>query len=180
MTPYRSSVSAAPSQRYVHSSGGAFDRLHGDRRLMAKPRGGNGANLGFEQTLWAAADKLRGHLDAAEYKHVVLGLIFLKYISDAFGARTLGSSTMSRQTMRCGDPSPSFLGPARFLDVITGEQLKVRAVSVDPVAPLSGDLLEKAAIHELRQKLVRRGPGDVESFLHGRGRHQRLLVEVVE
>ncbi|MEQ9370861.1 MAG: type I restriction-modification system subunit M N-terminal domain-containing protein [Coleofasciculus chthonoplastes F3-SA18-01] len=44
----------------------------------------NGATLGFEQTLWTAADKLRGHLDAAEYKHVVLGLIFLKYISDAF------------------------------------------------------------------------------------------------
>lgn len=48
---------------------------------------GNGTKLGFEQTLWAAADKLRGHLDAAEYKHVVLGLIFLKYISDAFEAR---------------------------------------------------------------------------------------------
>src|SRR5438445_13456243 len=44
----------------------------------------NGANLGFEETLWQAADKLRGHMDAAEYKHVVLGLIFLKYISDAF------------------------------------------------------------------------------------------------
>ncbi len=44
----------------------------------------NGANLGFEQKLWQAADKLRGHIDAAEYKHVVLGLIFLKYISDAF------------------------------------------------------------------------------------------------
>lgn len=44
----------------------------------------NGATLGFEATLWAAADKLRGHMDAAEYKHVVLGLIFLKYISDAF------------------------------------------------------------------------------------------------
>ena len=43
-----------------------------------------GANLGFEQTLWAMADKLRGHMDASEYKHVVLGLIFLKYISDAF------------------------------------------------------------------------------------------------
>src|SRR5580692_3735054 len=40
--------------------------------------------LGFEATLWAAADKLRGNMDAAEYKHVVLGLIFLKYISDAF------------------------------------------------------------------------------------------------
>jgi len=43
-----------------------------------------GANLGFEDKLWAAADKLRGNMDAAEYKHVVLGLIFLKYISDAF------------------------------------------------------------------------------------------------
>ena len=40
--------------------------------------------LGIEQKLWAAADKLRGNLDAAEYKHVVLGLIFLKYIFDAF------------------------------------------------------------------------------------------------
>jgi len=47
-------------------------------------RSGNGANLGFEDKLWAAADKLRGNMDAAEYKHVVLGLIFLKYISDAF------------------------------------------------------------------------------------------------
>jgi type I restriction enzyme M protein len=48
--------------------------------------GGNGsaANLGFEQKLWQAADKLRNNMDAAEYKHVVLGLIFLKYISDAF------------------------------------------------------------------------------------------------
>jgi type I restriction enzyme M protein len=44
----------------------------------------NGANLGFEQKLWQAADKLRGHMDAADYKNVVLGLVFLKYISDAF------------------------------------------------------------------------------------------------
>ena len=48
---------------------------------------GNGANLGFENQMWAAADKLRGHMDASEYKHVVLGLIFLKYISDAFQAK---------------------------------------------------------------------------------------------
>ncbi len=45
------------------------------------------ANLGFEKKLWAAADKLRGSMDAADYKHVVLGLIFLKYISDAFNKR---------------------------------------------------------------------------------------------
>ena len=44
----------------------------------------NGAIVGFEQKLWTAADKLRSNMDAAEYKHVVLGLIFLKYISDAF------------------------------------------------------------------------------------------------
>jgi type I restriction enzyme M protein len=45
---------------------------------------GNGANIGYEPELWKAADALRGSMDAAEYKHVVLGLIFLKYISDAF------------------------------------------------------------------------------------------------
>lgn len=49
---------------------------------MAKTN--NGANLGFENQLWRAADALRSNMDAAEYKHVVLGLIFLKYISDAF------------------------------------------------------------------------------------------------
>ena len=41
-------------------------------------------NNELEKTLWAAADKLRSNMDAAEYKHIVLGLIFLKYISDAF------------------------------------------------------------------------------------------------
>ena len=43
-----------------------------------------GANIGFETKLWLAADKLRSNMDASEYKHVVLGLIFLKYISDTF------------------------------------------------------------------------------------------------
>ena len=47
----------------------------------------NGAMLGFEATLYQAADKLRNNMDAAEYKHVVLGLIFLKYISDAFAEK---------------------------------------------------------------------------------------------
>jgi type I restriction enzyme M protein len=41
----------------------------------------NGSALDFEAQLWAAADKMRGHMDASEYKHVYLGLIFLKYIS---------------------------------------------------------------------------------------------------
>jgi len=42
------------------------------------------ANIGFEETLWKSADKLRGSMDSSDYKHVVLGLIFLKYISDKF------------------------------------------------------------------------------------------------
>ena len=48
---------------------------------------GNGVTTGYETELWAAANALRGNMDAAEYKHVVLGLIFLKYISDAFEER---------------------------------------------------------------------------------------------
>ena len=47
----------------------------------------NGASLGFEKKIWDAACILRGNMDAAEYKHVVLGLIFLKYISDCFQQR---------------------------------------------------------------------------------------------
>ena len=50
----------------------------------AKKNNDSSANLGFEAKLWLAADKLRNNMDAAEYKHVVLGLIFIKYISDAF------------------------------------------------------------------------------------------------
>ena len=54
------------------------------RAARGESKKSNGANLGFESKLWSAADKLRNNMDAAEYKHVVLGLIFLKYISDAF------------------------------------------------------------------------------------------------
>src|SRR5882724_4981714 len=53
-------------------------------RSRAAVKTNNSANIGFEAKLWLAADKLRSNMDAAEYKHVVLGLIFLKYISDSF------------------------------------------------------------------------------------------------
>jgi len=58
-----------------------------NKRSSEAAGSGHGANLSFEQKLWQAADKMRGHMDAAEYKHVALGLIFLKYISDAFEER---------------------------------------------------------------------------------------------
>ena len=52
---------------------------------MAKKE--NTTSIGFEEIIWRAADKLRGNLSASEYEGVVLGLIFLKYISDKFEAK---------------------------------------------------------------------------------------------
>ena len=51
---------------------------------MAKKKNENTTSIGFEEVIWRAADKLRGNLNASEYEGVVLGLIFLKYISDKF------------------------------------------------------------------------------------------------
>src|SRR5947207_10374954 len=54
------------------------------RRNTPQRKGDTAATLGYEAQLWQMADALRGSMDAAEYKHVVLGLVFVKYISDAF------------------------------------------------------------------------------------------------
>ncbi len=54
---------------------------------MATKKQSNTQELGFEEKIWKAADSMRGHIDASEYKNVVLGLIFLKYISDRFEQR---------------------------------------------------------------------------------------------
>src|SRR5437667_4688343 len=62
------------------------------------------ANLGFEAKLWQAADALRNNMDAAEYKHVVLGLIFLKYISDAFEAKHAELESQKAQGADPEDP----------------------------------------------------------------------------
>lgn len=55
-----------------------------EKSATRKPSKKEAGLIGFEAKLWAAADALRNNMDAAEYKHVVLGLLFLKYISDAF------------------------------------------------------------------------------------------------
>src|SRR3989338_603900 len=66
-----------------------------------KKNNDTGANLGFEAKLWQMADGLRNNMDAAEYKHVVLGLIFLKYISDAFEAK---HAELEAQKAKGADP----------------------------------------------------------------------------
>ena len=58
----------------------------------------NGVLVGYEAALWRMADAMRGSMDAAEYKHVALGLIFLKYISDAFGEARARLEADSHQT----------------------------------------------------------------------------------
>jgi type I restriction enzyme M protein len=63
-----------------------------------------GANLGFEAKLWQMADGLRNNMDAAEYKHVVLGLIFLKYISDAFESKHAELETQRKKGADPEDP----------------------------------------------------------------------------
>jgi hypothetical protein len=91
---------------------------------MARPRSAgktnNSANIGFEAKLWLAADKLRSNMDAAEYKHVVPGLIFLKCMSAK--RPTIGKDAMTRwwrlgmTTPRFrGIPPKDFAGPARTL-----------------------------------------------------------------
>ena len=75
------------SGRKKDGSHGGRQRTSNEPSKTANRAGGNGATTGYEAELWAMADALRGSMDAAEYKHVVLGLIFLKYISDAFEER---------------------------------------------------------------------------------------------
>ncbi|HEY2292803.1 MAG TPA: N-6 DNA methylase [Thermoanaerobaculia bacterium] len=74
----------APPTKAADATPPTSGRPRGQAGAKKPSKAASSANLGFEDKLWAAADKLRGHMDASEYKNVVLGLIFLKYISDTF------------------------------------------------------------------------------------------------
>src|SRR5438876_7097631 len=78
-----------------------MSKVRGKKPVSGKE---TGANLGFEAKLWQAADALRNNMDAAEYKHVVLGLIFLKYISDAFDAKHAELESQKTQGANPEDP----------------------------------------------------------------------------
>jgi type I restriction-modification system DNA methylase subunit len=86
-----------------------------------KTKNGTAANVGYEAELWRMADALRGSMDAAEYKHVVLGLIFLKYISDAFEAQHVElKEKMRRLTAQLREQQAE----ARRLDGVIARNLK--------------------------------------------------------
>jgi type I restriction enzyme M protein len=86
--------------------------------------------LGFEEQLWRTADKLRGSMDAAEYKHVVLGLIFLKYISDTFTAKR----DELRRTLGHPD-SPDYIPDAAFREELLESRDEYLAEGVFWVPP---------------------------------------------
>ncbi len=85
---------------------------------MAKKR--TDEPLGFEDALWKPADKLRGSMDASEYKHVVLGLIFLKYIDD--------SSSERREKLAADLTAEGFKGDA-LADLLECSSIRLPAIS---------------------------------------------------
>lgn len=113
------------------------------RKVASEPQK-KPASRAFEAPLWAAADKLRGNMDAAEYKHVALGLIFLKYISDRFNERKAEAEA---------DPENAFLADERdwysaesvfwVPEHARWEYLKENATSTDPTI---GALIDRAML----------------------------------
>jgi type I restriction enzyme M protein len=106
--------------------------------LAAKPASG------FETTLWAAADKLRGNMDASEYKHVALGLIFLKYISDRFEERR-AEALADPEEAELVDERDLYVGDNVFWvpEEARWDFLKVHATSVEPTI---GALIDQAML----------------------------------
>ncbi|MDP2668480.1 MAG: class I SAM-dependent DNA methyltransferase [bacterium] len=130
-----------------------------------KPK--NNKDLSFEKELWSAADRLRGNIDAGEYKHIVLGLLFLKYISDAFNQRRVELETkttdsknkefyISDQKARVSfiDDKNSYLGVGVFFvpKKARWDYLRDRAMQ-----PTIGKIIEEAmdAIEAENQKQLR-------------------------
>ena len=81
------SASRKPTATTADAGDAKQPASHRNQSATARPAPDNGATIGYEAQLWQAANALRGNMDAAEYKHVVLGIVFLKYISDAFKER---------------------------------------------------------------------------------------------
>jgi type I restriction enzyme M protein len=98
----------------------------------------------IETTLWASADKLRGNMDAAEYKHVALGLIFLKYISDRFEERR-AQALADAEEAPLVDERDLYVGDNVFWvpERARWEFLKANATSTDPTI---GALIDQAMI----------------------------------
>ena len=112
------------------------------KKVVIEPEKPN--SRAFEAPLWAAADKLRGNMDAAEYKHVALGLIFLKYISDRFNERR-AEALASPEEAFLADERDWYSSESVFWvpEHARWEYLKENATSTDPTI---GALIDKAML----------------------------------
>jgi type I restriction-modification system DNA methylase subunit len=133
---------------------------------MAKPKNSRGskntgATVGYEAQLWQMADALRGSMDAAEYKHVVLGLIFLKYISDAFEEQHAKLVAEHARDQRAMDvpifPTSQGLVARQIEPLFAREALAVEEIKT--LAALRDTLLPKLVSGELRIKDAERFVG---------------------
>ena len=108
-------------------------------KLNRTPANTSGATVGYEPELWRMADALRGSMDAAEYKHVVLGLIFLKYISDAFEEQHAKLEAERAQGADPEDPDEPFDQKMQRLVAQLREQ---QAEAAKPDAAIAANLKE--------------------------------------
>ena len=104
----------------------------------------NGANLGFEEKLWQAADKLRSHMDSAEYKHVVLGLIFLKYIFAASGLKAPEISILSDKFLEEVRELPHKNLALELLRKLLNDEIRARSRRNVVEGRSFGEMLEQA------------------------------------
>ena len=108
--------------------------------------------MGFKATLWAAADKMRNNMDAAEYKHVVLGLIFLKYISDAFEER---HTQLEKEVDQGADPeNPDGHRADNLLGALRSPVESVQAQAPQPKSLANQVLRKIGGARELYNRLI--------------------------
>jgi type I restriction enzyme M protein len=115
------------------------------------PAAASGADLSFKSKLWDAADRMRGHMDPGEYKHIALGLIFLKYISDAFEEHYL-----ALQKEKYADPEDpdEYRGDNIFWVPAEARWSKLQAAAKQPEI---GKLIDEAMLAIERENVSLRG-----------------------
>ena len=121
---------------------------------MRDKKQNSGANLGFEEKLWAAADRMRGHMDPSEYKHVALGLIFLKYISDAFEERYKQLQAEAPETHADPEDPDEYLAENVFW---VPKEARWKYLQANAVQPEIGTLLNQAMIAIERENPALKG-----------------------
>jgi hypothetical protein len=162
--------------------GHAYFNPHHSEALVARGRqkqsdtkgkNGNGANLGFEADLFLAADKLRKNLEPSDYKHVVLGLIFLRHISQAFEAKR--KALLAEDAAAAEDPD-EYLAANVFWVPKEARWTHLQALTQNKSAR---DVMGEAALRIIAHELVTSLKGSVTvDWMHRDAARARMRVLV--